>query len=90
MLAFLNGYRTYIAAVAAGIVVMLKQAGIVTDEQGNTLLEALGVLIAVFIRMAVATTTVVAATNLAVTTGTVTPETAKAVSEAHPPVTPKG
>jgi hypothetical protein len=85
---FLSGYKTYITSAAAGITIALQQMGVLTPEQAQKLLEALGILLAVFIRMGVATATAVASTQLAVTTGIIPAAAARGVSMANPPPTP--
>ena len=60
------GWRTYITAVAAGLVLCLQQLGILTEDQGKALMEGLGVLLVVFLRLGVADlkTTITQATTV--------------------------
>lgn len=51
---FLSGKKTYIIAACMAIVVLAQQAGLITADQGNQLLEVLGVGGVITLRAAVA------------------------------------
>ena len=53
---FLSGYRTYVTAAVAGLALFAQQAGILTADQTDKLVEALGVLAVVFLRAGIANT----------------------------------